>query len=232
MSRADELAALPQPLSPEDRALVLRYLFENMEELGKSFRALGGKTKRLLGGAFSSGRFVIGSYVYRMGGLDRVRYTVLDERSFLALGTGALPSEALADAREVIKLVGLDLLLRHCEGVVERIAKEEAAALAERRQKADEWQATRRKTPAPNRVPRRRQRIFDASAGKCHYCGVALTLDGKWHIEHKMPRALMGGDEPSNLVAACVPCNSKKRDQTDVEFKASRVLPALREGGA
>jgi 5-methylcytosine-specific restriction endonuclease McrA len=69
------------------------------------------------------------------------------------------------------------------------------------------------------RVPRRRQRIFDASQGKCHYCGTALTLDGKWHIEHKMPKALMGTDEPTNLVASCVPCNTKKRDRTDIEFK-------------
>lgn len=219
---AAELAALPFPHSPEDRALVLQHLFLNMEEMGKAFRGLGGRTKRLLGGAFSSGRFVIGSYVYRWGGLDRVRYVVLDERSWLALGTGTSPAEALADAREVIREIGLGLLLRQCESVVERIAKEEAEALVKRRQKADEWEAVRRKAPASNRVPRRRQRIFDASAGKCHYCGEVLTLDGKWHIEHKMPKALMGSNEPSNLVASCAPCNHKKRDKTDVEFLAQR----------
>jgi 5-methylcytosine-specific restriction endonuclease McrA len=69
-------------------------------------------------------------------------------------------------------------------------------------------------------ISRRRQRIFDESGGRCHYCSTPLTLDGKWHIEHKMPRALGGDDEPGNLVAACVPCNFKKRDTTDLEFKA------------
>jgi hypothetical protein len=43
----------------------------------------------------------------------------------------------------------------------------------------------------------------------CRYCGgtapdVVLTVD------HVIPRALGGGDEPSNLVAACKDCNSGK----------------------
>lgn len=43
----------------------------------------------------------------------------------------------------------------------------------------------------------------------CRYCGatapeVALTVD------HVVPAALGGGDEPSNLVAACAYCNSGK----------------------
>lgn len=70
------------------------------------------------------------------------------------------------------------------------------------------------------KVGRRRRQIFEASEGKCHYCACELELEGKWHVEHKMPRALGGGDEPTNLVAACIPCNMKKRDSTDVEFRA------------
>lgn len=68
-------------------------------------------------------------------------------------------------------------------------------------------------------IPRRRKQIFEASEGKCHYCATVLTLDGKWHIEHKMPKALGGSNERTNLVASCVPCNLAKRDTTDVEFK-------------
>lgn len=40
---------------------------------------------------------------------------------------------------------------------------------------------------------------------------------------YKMPRALMGTNDPSNLVASCAPCNHKKRDKTDQEFIAQRA---------
>jgi 5-methylcytosine-specific restriction endonuclease McrA len=74
----------------------------------------------------------------------------------------------------------------------------------------------------PKAVPRRRREVFEKSGGKCFYCGTALRLDGKWHIEHQMPRALMGPDELLNLVAACVPCNLSKGDSTALEFLATR----------
>lgn len=67
-------------------------------------------------------------------------------------------------------------------------------------------------------IPKRRKKIFDLAGGKCHYCGCEIELTGKWHIDHKIPKALMGTDEDNNLVASCVPCNLKKRDRTDTEF--------------
>jgi 5-methylcytosine-specific restriction endonuclease McrA len=70
----------------------------------------------------------------------------------------------------------------------------------------------------PRSVSRRRREIFERSAGKCHYCGTPLTLVGKWHVEHQQPRALGGGDDPLNLVAACVRCNLAKSDRTALEF--------------
>ena len=73
------------------------------------------------------------------------------------------------------------------------------------------------------KIPRRRQQVFDAAGGKCHYCGKVLDLTGKWHVDHKMPKALMGGDEQANLAASCVPCNLAKRDKTDKEFINARV---------
>mgnify|MGYP002131024543 CR=1 FL=1 len=39
---------------------------------------------------------------------------------------------------------------------------------------------------------------------------------------HKMPRALLGGNERSNLVASCVSCNMQKKDKTDAEFIAQK----------
>lgn len=84
------------------------------------------------------------------------------------------------------------------------------------------------KAPEPKiknfrKIPKRRKDVFEAAGGKCHYCGVALDLSGKWHVDHKMPRALMGSDDMVNLTAACVPCNLAKRDKTDVEFIAERA---------
>jgi 5-methylcytosine-specific restriction endonuclease McrA len=73
------------------------------------------------------------------------------------------------------------------------------------------------------RIPKRRQAIFEKSDGRCHYCSTVLTLDGKWHVEHMMPRALNGSDEIGNLVAACVTCNLAKRDRTALEFVASLI---------
>lgn len=43
----------------------------------------------------------------------------------------------------------------------------------------------------------------------CRYCG-ATAPDVKLTIDHVIPQALGGPDEPANLVAACEPCNSGK----------------------
>lgn len=83
--------------------------------------------------------------------------------------------------------------------------------------------ACRRKAHLHRRSSCARRQVFDASGGKCAYCDTALQLDGKWHIDHRMPRALMGSDEPTNLTAACVPCNLAKRDRTDIEFRSERA---------
>jgi 5-methylcytosine-specific restriction protein A len=41
--------------------------------------------------------------------------------------------------------------------------------------------------------------------GRCHYCGAEATT-----ADHVIPKYRGGTDEPSNLVAACRPCNSAK----------------------
>jgi len=43
----------------------------------------------------------------------------------------------------------------------------------------------------------------------CRYCG-ASAPDVKLVIDHVLPNALGGRDEPENLVTACEPCNSGK----------------------
>ena len=60
---------------------------------------------------------------------------------------------------------------------------------------------------------------------RCVYCG---STEGPFHLDHVVPRSRGGPDDPSNLVQACVPCNSQKRDKLPSEWYASRVpdIPA------
>jgi len=66
----------------------------------------------------------------------------------------------------------------------------------------------------------------------CRYCGgkapdVALTVD------HVVPVALGGSDDPSNLVTACGPCNSGKTStQPDAPLVADVAQDALRWAAA
>lgn len=46
--------------------------------------------------------------------------------------------------------------------------------------------------------------------GRCAYCGI----QGKMVQEHIVPVSQGGGYTRENIVPACVPCNSKKRDRT------------------
>ena len=55
----------------------------------------------------------------------------------------------------------------------------------------------------------KRQRIFDASGGKCAICGCIIT-EKTFTVDHIIPRALGGRNNPENLQAACIPCNRKK----------------------
>lgn len=54
----------------------------------------------------------------------------------------------------------------------------------------------------------------------CRYCGAAAP-DVELHVDHVVPGALGGSDDPSNLVASCRDCNSGKAstspDETTVE---------------
>lgn len=45
--------------------------------------------------------------------------------------------------------------------------------------------------------------------GKCFYCGCQL-LPGQWDVDHVVPFARGGSNEPGNTVTACSSCNSAK----------------------
>jgi hypothetical protein len=68
----------------------------------------------------------------------------------------------------------------------------------------------------------------------CRYCG-ATAPDVKLTVDHVVPKALGGTDDPSNLVTACADCNSGKTSSTpdgplvdDVAADALRWATAMR----
>ena len=182
------------------------------------------RCKPLFGGPWGPGGFSLFSTTWTEGGLDAVFYTVATADMSAVLGSGDTKQEALSTSRELLSTVGLQAVLGiSARTIARRRAAQEQARAARLAQEARVAAERSKPRPQPARVPRRRRAVFDASGGKCHYCGVALDLSGKWHVDHRMPKALMGSDDPSNLVAACAPCNLRKGDATDVEFMSRRA---------
>ena len=69
-----------------------------------------------------------------------------------------------------------------------------------------------------NRNRTEQRRIFLKYGGHCAYCGCQLD-PFDWHIDHVLPRKCGGSHDSKNLVAACVPCNTRKGDMTMDEFR-------------
>lgn len=63
---------------------------------------------------------------------------------------------------------------------------------------------------------RLRYEILRRDGFACRYCG-AKANEGELHVDHVVPVALGGSDEPSNLVSACQPCNSGKSATSPTE---------------
>lgn len=62
----------------------------------------------------------------------------------------------------------------------------------------------------------------------CRYCG-AKAPDVPMRVDHVVPVALGGSDDPSNLVAACEPCNTGKSSiPADAALVADVAADALR----
>lgn len=59
---------------------------------------------------------------------------------------------------------------------------------------------------------------WKSQSGRCMYCAVHLQR-GDWHIDHKIPVSLGGANEVSNYQALCVPCNLRKGQMTDKQFR-------------
>jgi len=160
----------------------------------------------LYGGAFGDGDYSLATLPTIVNGLHGVRFMVIDPRGGAVLSVALDKGDAIESARTLLRLTTPPNSSAN-DGLWEQGAL---------------WadlpfygsQRTRR-------VSRRRREIFERSAGRCHYCQAMLTLDGRWHVEHMLPRALGGEEAPGNLVAACPPCNQRKSDRTALEFVAS-----------
>lgn len=189
-----------------DRPAYIRAAVRHFTELEPGFvAAYVREHKHAIGPTFAGHDIYTGKLVKSDGRIDYVAFQL--RTGIVFTYCYATRGEALESARAVINELG----------------PEELAWLVDRFEPTPEVQTTQliqRLTSKPRKVTRRARAVFEASDGKCHYCEAVLTLDGKWHIEHKFPRALFGGSEQENLVAACIPCNRAKRDKTDLEFQA------------
>ena len=161
----------------------------------------------IFGGVFGKGRYALATQPCISRGLHAVRYMVIDPSAGAVLSVSEDKLDALASARK---------LLRAADALAESTTRQvgEQAALWPTEVLPPLGGAGSR----PRAVSRRRREVFGKSAGRCHYCGAGLSLEGKWHVEHMLPKALDGSDELVNLVAACVPCNLAKSDSTAIEF--------------
>ena len=65
--------------------------------------------------------------------------------------------------------------------------------------------------------------LFDAQAGRCGYCGVAMTKrahrGNSVTRDHRVPKVAGGSNLRSNLLGACRRCNEIKGDRSEREFR-------------
>jgi 5-methylcytosine-specific restriction endonuclease McrA len=68
--------------------------------------------------------------------------------------------------------------------------------------------------------------IRERDGNKCVYCGAtALSSRFALHFDHLTPKVQGGSDDPSNLVLACISCNSRRQDMSLANW--ARVTPEL-----
>ena len=66
--------------------------------------------------------------------------------------------------------------------------------------------------------PGQKQALFRSQDGRCMYCGAERDIR-EFQIDHMMPVVRGGPHEMANFQLLCGPCNNRKRDYTDEEFR-------------
>lgn len=79
---------------------------------------------------------------------------------------------------------------------------------------------------------KQRFRIFVRDKFRCQYCTKRFTDVSKLTLDHIIPRAQSGSDDPENLATSCIPCNQRKGSRTPDEARMPLLATpsALRYG--
>lgn len=80
------------------------------------------------------------------------------------------------------------------------------------------------RVPIRRRAPLNRRAVFARDGGRCQYCAAPAES-----IDHVVPRSRGGQHTWENVVAACRPCNTRKRDhllsETPMALRRRPVVP-------
>ena len=66
--------------------------------------------------------------------------------------------------------------------------------------------------------PGQKEALFRSQGGRCMYCGAERDIR-EFQIDHMVPVVRGGPHEMANFQLLCGPCNNRKRDYTDEEFR-------------
>lgn len=58
--------------------------------------------------------------------------------------------------------------------------------------------------------PTKRLAVFERHGGRCHICDQKIRVGETWEVEHVIPLALGGADDPSNMAPAHKDCHASK----------------------
>ncbi len=73
--------------------------------------------------------------------------------------------------------------------------------------------------------------LYEKQKGRCNYCGIKLDIR-YFDVDHKTPVSYEGSNSIGNYQLLCGPCNKRKGDLTDGEFRRRyKLIPSRRAKG-